>query len=355
MKFNIVLGVLLIPIVVNGILIYLRRIKKAENGKIYLPKFFVILGTITSTIFLIPVFITAFLDVPIWVPIVFLILSLFGVSLIISYVNCKISYDENGFVYKNFFGLKREYTYNQVIAIKEGVRENCIYVREHTIKVSELSVGGFDFINLVKDKYKSLHNGQNLPNTYKSKYDIFNGNIKDASSFLAVYTLIGVFVIGFLIFVINYVCFTSSNINNTIEQSVRFVSCIVNKDEIVITSTDNQIYKIRFIDEQFNSKDIQAICDGEKIVTTYSKEITPKNEDAYYSIQAIEYNGNYLLSFEETNRLHRQEYWLLIVIAIVLCFICGAYFVASIMVGRNPQKFSKKLIKLFFKDEYIRN
>ena len=65
----------LIPIIVNGVFAFLRKPKTAEKGKVHLPKFFAILGTITSTIFLIPTIITAFSDEDIWVPIVFLVFS----------------------------------------------------------------------------------------------------------------------------------------------------------------------------------------------------------------------------------------------------------------------------------------
>ncbi|MBP3333641.1 MAG: hypothetical protein J6M35_06295, partial [Clostridia bacterium] len=110
------LSFLIIPIIVSGVLAFLRQPKKAEKEKVYLPKFFVILGLITSTIFLIPTLITAFLDEPIWVPILFLAFSLLGASFIIAFVNCRVSYDEDGFVAKNFFGVKRKFTYDQVTA-----------------------------------------------------------------------------------------------------------------------------------------------------------------------------------------------------------------------------------------------
>lgn len=169
MKYNIVsIGVLLIPIVVNGILTHLRRIKTVEKGKVYFSKLFVILGTITSITSLISALITVFTDQPIWISIVFLALSLLGATLIIAFVNCKISYDEKGFVHKNFFGFKKIYTYDQVTSIKECMHESYIYVGKHRVMIDKLSTGGVEFILFVKKKYKALHNGQNLPQKNKS-------------------------------------------------------------------------------------------------------------------------------------------------------------------------------------------
>ena len=135
----------LIPIIVKGVFAFLRKPKTAEKGKVHLPKFFAILGTITSTIFLIPTIITAFSDEDIWVPIVFLVFSLLGATLIIAFMNCRISYDDDGFVAKTFFGIKRKVSYDQVTAIKENMHETYIYVGKRRVMVDEFSIGGKDF------------------------------------------------------------------------------------------------------------------------------------------------------------------------------------------------------------------
>lgn len=199
-----------------------------------------------------------------------------------------------------------------------------------------------------------MHDGQSLPKILKAKHDIFNGNVNDVGVFLFVYIMIGVLAVGLLIFSVYYAYFTPSTVSNTIEQSISFVSCDANDEEIVLISADKQRYVIRFINEQFTNKDIQGICDGETVVITYSTEVTPDDAEAYYSVKAIEHNGTFLLSFEETNKLHRQEYTMLVVFVAGLCLVWGAFVVCSIIVGRNPRKFSKRFVRLFFKDGYIK-
>ena len=163
----------LIPILVNGILGFMRQPQKAEKGKVYLHKFLAILGTIGSAIFLIPAIITVFLDEPLWVPVIFLALASLGASLIIGFINCRISYDEDGFVAKNFLGIKRKFTYDQVTAIKENLRESYIYMGERRVMVDQLAIGGDEFIKFVKKKYRTMHDGQSLPKILKTKHDIF--------------------------------------------------------------------------------------------------------------------------------------------------------------------------------------
>lgn len=339
----------LITIIADGIFVFLRQPKEAVKGKVQLPKFFAILGLITSTIFLIPTIITAFSDEDIWVPIVFLTFSLLGATWIVAFINCRISYDDDGFVAKTFLGMKRKVSYDQVTAIKENMHETYIYIGKRRVMVDEYSIGGEDFIKLVKKKYRTFHNGESLP---KSKNDIFKGNVNDVAGFLAAHIIILVVLIVMIILLSCYT-FIPNSVNNTLAQTVIFNTCDIEKDEIVLTTTDNQIFKITFDAEQVNIQGIKTLCNGESKVTTYSKEVTPDDEDDYYSVKAIKYNDNYILSFEETNRLNRQDGLPVIGLFLFMLLIWVAYTVASVIVGRNPQKFSKKVVKVFFKDGYI--
>ena len=89
--------------------------------------------------------------------------------------------------------------------------------------VDDLSVGGYDFINLVKKKYRTMHNGKSLPKIWKTKHDIFNGKVQDVGGFLFAYILVSVIAVGFLIFAV-FSTYVPRTTNNTIEQSVSFVS-----------------------------------------------------------------------------------------------------------------------------------
>jgi len=151
------LTLLLIYIVVNSILGHLKQPKQTENGKVHFPKFFMILGVITFVVFLIPTVITAFLDIPLFVPVIFLLFSLLGMSLIVAFINCRISYDQNGFVHKNFFGIKRQFTYDQVTAIRKSAHEKYIYVGKKRLMIDELMMGGYDFVEFVEKKYKAFN------------------------------------------------------------------------------------------------------------------------------------------------------------------------------------------------------
>lgn len=350
------LSFFLTAIVINGLLNYWRHPKNVEEGNVCLPRSFAVLGAVASAVFLIPAFITAFSDqADLWVPILFLLLASLGAVAVIAFVNCRISYDEDGFVSRNFFGIKRTVTYEQVTAIRENKNETFLYIGKRRILVDRIAVGGYEFIKLVKKKYRTLHGGQYLPRVTKVKGDIFKGNIHDPGSFLFVYILVAVVMIGVLIFTVCHTYFSPSTANNTEEHGVSFVSCESGDGELILTPAKGRLYKIRFIEEPFDAEKIRALCDGEQTVTVYCEEITPDDEEAYYSVKAILQDGVYLLTFEQTNQWHRDEYGLLVVFAAGLCLLWGLFVAASIVVGRNPKKFSKRVIRAFFKNEYVRD
>ena len=347
------LGFVIIPVIVGGILAFLRYPKKAEKGKVYLPKFIAILGLIISTLFLIPTFITAFSDEPIWLPICYFAFSSLGAVFVIAFVDCRVQYNADRFVVKSFFGIKRSYTYDQVTAIKEGMHEDFIYVGKRRVMIDEFAVGGIEFIVFVKKQYRKTHNGQSLPEIHKSKRDIFNGNVEDVFGFVFVYILVGVFILAFAVFVVWNVFLSPNTVDNTLEKQVTFVSCEAKGDDILLISSEGQRYEIQTVGDDFNITPLAAVCDGKTLLTVYVKEITPDKGEDFYSVKAISNGQNALLQFDDVNRWHREEYGLLLLFPAVFAVFWGTYVTGSIIVGRNPKKYSKKIVRLFFKEGYI--
>lgn len=348
------LAFLLVPILISGVLGFMKQPREAENGKVHLHRSVAIFGTVFSAIFLIPAIIAVFADWPLWISGSLLVPASLGASMVIGFINCRISYDEDGFVAKNFLGIKRKFTYGEVTAFKENMHESYIYMGQHRVLVDTIAIGSDEFIKLVRKKYRTLHDGKSLPRILKTKYDLFNGNATDPGGALFAYILGAVILISLVIFAVKFTYFSPCSESNTIRRPVTFISCKVDQEEVVLTSVDKQIYVIRFIDEQFYTGDIEAICNGNTIAIAYSTKVTPDYADDYYSVKAIEHSGRYLLSFEQTNRFHSQEYWPLVLIASGMLLFWGVYVAGSIIVARNPRRFSKKFVLLFFKDGYIR-
>ena len=331
----------------------LRRPREGEKGRVYLPEFFAILGSIFFLAGLIPAIITFIFGKSLGIPITLAGFSLLGATMVIAFINCRISYDDDGFTAGSFFGIKREFTYDQVTAIRENTRESYIYVGKRRILVDEFSIGGEDFIKQVKIRYSTTHSRKMLPR--KQKRDLFNGNIREAEHALLAYIIVALMLIGLLIFIVVYVYGMPDTENNTIKQTVSFASISEEKDKIILTTTKGQEQVIRFVDAAFRSEDIRAICDGKTLVTTYCVKVVPDVGEAFYAVKAIALEDAYLLSFAETKRLHIEEYKPLIAFGVGSCLFWVAYVIASVIVGRNIQKFPKWIARFFFNKKYIKH
>ena len=352
--FVYILTSLLITIIVNGMVRCIRQPNYVREGKVYLHKFFPIAGGILSTVFLIPAIIGIFANISMWVIVVSLLVASLSAALIVAYINCRITYDKTGFVTKNFFGIKRTYTYDQVTGIKNNTHETFIYMGERRVMVDEFMIGGLDFLHRVQRKYRDIHPGTSLPQITKSKYDLFSGNVREPARFLFLYSMFA-FLCMIALIASLYGTYLPGTTENTIKQSVCFTGCVVREDEMILFPEEGQIYKVRFIDDQFDPEAVRAICDGRKNVTAYSVEVTPRSQEDYYSVKAIMYDDDYVLTFEETNRLNRQEYDLLVLITVGACLFLVVYVLCAVIVGRNPERFSDRVINFFFKDECVKS
>ncbi len=96
----------------------------------------------------------------VWTSVGFLVLALWGVSIIVAFINCRIYYGDEGFVAKKFLGIKRMVSYSQVTAIRENSHEAYIYIGKTRIMVDGFAIGRQQFIKYVKKKYKANNNGQ---------------------------------------------------------------------------------------------------------------------------------------------------------------------------------------------------
>ena len=348
------LGFLLIPVIVSGLLAVLRQPKKAKQGEVHLPALLAIIGIVGCAAFLIPTIITAFTEPKPWISLAFLAFSLLGASLIVAFINCRVSYDRDGFVAKNFWGIKRKYTYDQVTGIKEGIHENYLFIGKRKVMIDELAVGGAEFIGFVRKQYRTTHNGRALPVIRKTKGDIFNGNVEDVFGFMFAYISVSVLILVTMAILVWYVFLTPSSVANTEERQASFESYTVEKTVIRLSASDDRIYSVRTVGKDYDVDRIKALCDSETVYTVYVKEVTPDDGEEYYSVKAIRYEDSYILSFEETNTRHRQEYWVLPLFPLGFALMWGIYVFFSIKVGRNPKKYSKRVIGLFFKDGYVK-
>lgn len=284
----------------------------------------------------------------IWAFVLIIILNLLPISIIIAYINCRIHYNDKGFTHKNFFGIKREYTYDQITGIIYAANESFLYIGEKRIMLDELQVGGKEFIFFVKKQYHKIYKNE-IPKI-KPKKDIFKGNLKSPTGFLLIYGLLILLAI-MVTTITSFSVFYPSSESDTEQLQVNFSSCNKVDGELVMKTTDNNYFHLRYSDEPYDK--LLTICSGNKLVTVYCDKINPKHGDDYYLIKAVKYNDEFVLSFDDTNRIQRQMLWPIMFVAVIIDAVVIWFIVFTIMIARNPQKYKKKTVQLFFKDGYL--
>lgn len=353
MFFEVFITISLI-VIIKGFLKMVSKADKEQKGLVRLPAIFFIAGAFDAVVCLIFATITIYEKESAWVTILFLSFEIIGIFLIIAYINCRVFYNEDGFVSRNFFGFKKKASYKDITGMRKTVEDVYVFMGRKKIVISKISTGSYEFISFFSEKYKEEHNGKQVPIIKPSTKDIFNGNVSDPGSILVAYgflVLIALVSVGLAIYVVH---FDKDFVDNTIKHTVKFVSYEEELDgEIKLTTVNGDVYKISYTDEQFNIENIKEYCDGKTSLVTYSKEAKPRKSEDYYSIKAIMHNGEFILSFEDNDRLHKQEEKICIGIAIFACVLIASFIISSVIVARNPEKYSRKVVRLFFKDGYV--
>lgn len=289
---------------------------------------------------------------------VFVLFSLLFVSLVIGFINCRVYYDDDGFIHKNFFGKKQRYSYSEIDCIHYRRKGDYgIKVNGKEILIEALAIGSSTFMLFAKEKCRQLNGGRDVPDfSPKAKLDLFKGNIKNPEAHVIIYSLL--LVLSMLVFVLAVIPTEPTQKSELIFVEESVLNYEVQDDTLVFevdgvklglylygyNQTVTDIEKLYYL---FESKEqlrigynppsfrslsgnrVEYIEDSEGVVYT-----TPEDYIQYYK-ENIEPNSDLICT--------------LLVLTILV------YIVFSIYVGRNAQRFNKRLVNLFFKGNLVDN
>lgn len=344
------LSIAIITTIINGIAMLKENPTQDGKNIVYISKFVLIIGIVCGTLFLIPVIILLLTDYILPRIILFSSFSLLSVSLIIAYCNCRISYDASSFEVKNFWGVKRNYSYDSITAIRGDTGNVTLYVGKDSVKVYEYYVGNAKFLSFAKKQYMNQTGGKLIPKVKsKSKFDLFNGNVKNPGEFLFIYILIAVLSLGANIRVV----VSSNESYKTEAKALSYTHYEIVDNDLHLYSADDSLYynipKYKKLIK--NSDNFLSQCDKGA-----SFKITCWAFDDRYDVLSITGNdGKIYLSESDTSEYYRKNILGTIMILAGVNLLWLAYVIVSVYVGRHPKKFSKQFIRLFFKESSIKS
>ncbi len=202
-------------------------------------------------------------------------------------------------------------------------------------------------------KKKSRQN-DSYPTSKKNRFDVFNGNVRNPGEFIFIYSLIGVMCIAMLIFFA--VCSAPKSYEDLQYSNMRFTRYEI-QDDLLLLYIDgsDKYYSIPAYQETMtNPEDFLCLCKSGAVFHAGYVDY-PKADKPHFGLESISnMNGTVYLTMEAVHEYRWGDapafYATFGGITIIWFIIVGI----SIYIGRHPEQFSRRTIRLFFKDGVIR-
>lgn len=181
-------------VLLNGIFSFKRiRSDLKKTNEVRLSFFVLIIGIFMTALLLVIEMILLVNSVEYGWHIFVGLFLLISTALVIAYSNCVITYEDDYFVHKSFWGIKRRFAYHDVTGLMIGKSSSVLYVGKHKVRMDEMASGASKFITTVKKNYKVDGVRKILP---ERKNKLFNDNIYNPGEFIFVFILISVIILG---------------------------------------------------------------------------------------------------------------------------------------------------------------
>lgn len=357
----------------------LHKPQKGDGRTVHLPKLLLVIGIICTAVFLIPACYFIFFEKELG-GLGILAMSLLSSSMIIGYVNQRIYYDEDGFTAKSFFGIKRRYSYTDIECCSAEIPHNLdkviddedfddidyvlnlmsedykLKVRGKTILIDQIAVGGLEFLAFAQKQYKAFNCDRPIPKKKKTtKCDaIFNGNVKNPGAQVFIYILIFALNVG--VIALGFVLNKPTEMDDLQFNTVTVNSYEANKEHLYLDIDG-------FKTEPYLRGYKQTIADQARFMALLNEkqefeigyETFVDDGVTEYRIEYIrDKNGTVLTTPEDFHEFYQHDFNIIMSIMVSFLVLWVVYVLFVIYVGRNPHKFSPKLVHKLYKEGSIK-
>ena len=336
----------------NGIFVMVRKRKDDETNLVVLPKFVLIVGVICSFFCLIPSIAILFTKdkTMLFFSAFFAAFSLLGVALIVAYINCRIIFNEDDFTYKNFFGIKRTIKYKDMTAFQGKNKDIKLFSGKYVIRVDEGAINNKRFVSHAKKQYRKHHNGEALP--MLEKKDIFNNHVENPGEFIFVFGMLAVFLLGFTI-VISCMSIPKKEADFT-RKTVLVNEYEISEENLLLYDTAGNTYRVNeYASVMFNANEFLDILSSKpelNLLVRYNEN----GDEPFYIVSSVEKDGTQqYLSFDTWRKNEWKLTNFVISVFLIIDLLMFLFIWFTIYVGRNPHKFSDRVLHMFYKPGYI--
>lgn len=323
--------------------------EKTKENIVTLSLIIPIIGIICMSVFLIPAIIMLIKHSSLSVFVGLMSFSLLGASLVIGYINCRIKYNDNGFVAKNFFGIKRKFKYADITGIRINQHETFLYVGKKKINIDEFAVGGREFLKFVNKKYNQIYK-ENVPIVPVEKKDIFNGNLTEPENFKVLFIILYA-VVAFLFIFFAAVLFTDTDVSVCVQDTM--VSCHMAEEKLEMISADGKKYIVRNVPENYDISKIQNLVSENKTATFEVIKNTPEGKEPYFEIKSIECENKVILSKSEVKEFNKKPNLKLLFFVPGMFFVLVTIITLSLIIAARNAKKHPRIARIFFQKNQL--
>ncbi len=278
----------------------------------------------------------------------FLAMAAACLAMVMAYFHCRIRYTDTEFTVRYFLGFRRTFRYEEIQAIRSR-RGVTLRVRGRTVRIDELSVGTEEFLRLARKKYRTAHGGKPIPKAPAETWDPFNGHVDSPGEFLFLYALVEVLLIGTMIF-------GMASMEPWPEKELTFYEGPLqvleeNTFSALLLADSREIQVNDYLRSLMKQEAFFQACRQGQVFTLGYRPLTDEGEIIGYEAELIRDGAG--KTWRTPKDGYHSDLVLLGGLLLGMQVLWLGIVALSIRIGRNPQKYPKRVIRWFFKDGYV--
>lgn len=340
---------LIVLLFVRGMVLRKKRKDTHYDRLVSLSPVLLWAGAVCGGVLSIPVTLFGPDDTPSGVWYIFEVTVLACIAMMLAYCNETVTYDESEFETRNLFGIKRSYGYGEITGILRRGDDTILRCGRRRIRLDTMSSGGDELVAYADKAYFKRHK-KYIP-VYKPKRDPMNGNLDTPWLYLFFYVFI--LAVSVFMFILSARILRPADDHlptDAVEIRTVFSSCEHTKKESGTLVLHAPGYEKPFSISWLSGYAVpvpnpDTLCNGEEYILTVREG---KREYWIYAISTADHHC--ILSAHDRNIAYRNTQYMaciLMLVVMVFGFLTGLF---GILVGRHPERFSRRFRRLFYKD-----
>lgn len=314
-----------------------------------------IVGILCGVVFSVMAFGMAFHKINYPVCIIFVLTGWLGNFLMYGWLNMIICYDNETFTYGVLPFQKKHYTFKDITGKREDGTHISLLMGDKQIAFDEMMMDCYEFMKIAEATYKE-QNGKPIPIVkIVPAWDIYRGNVVNPEGHIIGGLLVPICVLIFALYALydahDFVKEQETYIHDTTIHSYE-----IKDHHLIMSDSENEYIIFRY--QEYGEATEQLIHSIEKNTKLHLNTIASEKEKniitQYEICAAKSETGNLYFSLDTYNANQKKYGYSFLPYLIVLFIFPTLFFISSVIVGRNPKKYSKRVQKFFFRDGYLR-